>query len=155
VSVLVVEFDAEESRFAIDERSWTIPIGVLSLAAMLQADPPLPEELTNAIGLIVDHLDDVTRELPAAAFADTLEICGLGIDALAAVELGATPTLPFLLGRDAAEEVFRTLATEAAADRSRNPGLQAELVHTVLGACCAVVGVMRSLHVPSVTVVAA
>ena len=40
------------------------------------SDPPRPEELTNAIGTVVDHLDDMLRVLPAAIDADAVDIVG-------------------------------------------------------------------------------
>jgi exopolyphosphatase/guanosine-5'-triphosphate,3'-diphosphate pyrophosphatase len=154
MSTLRATFDDHAVHFQLDDDRYTIPVGVHSLAAMLGADPPAPEELTNAIGLVADHLEDVTRELPGSAAADIIEISGIGAAVVADVEVGASAPLPFLLTREAAEDVFRTLATEAAADRTRNPGLPADMVHTVLGTCCAIVGVIRSLHASSVTVVA-
>jgi len=69
---------------------------------------------------------------------------GVGLGTIAAVEVGATAQHPFTLTRDAAEEVFRTLATESAADRARNPGLPLAEVHQVLGVSCAVVAVLRA-----------
>jgi hypothetical protein len=71
------------------------------------------------------------------------------------VEVGGAATLPFELSRDAAEDVFRTMVTEAATDRARNPGLPADMVHPILGVVCAVIGVMRFLRVESVWLVAA
>ena len=47
------------------------PVGATQLAtSTLLADPPRPEELTNAIGEMVDHLDDVVRERPDSIGAD-------------------------------------------------------------------------------------
>ena len=43
-----------------------LPIGFATLGRRhLVDDPPLPEQLTNAIGEVLDHLDDATREVPA------------------------------------------------------------------------------------------
>jgi len=68
------------------------------------------------------------------------------------VEVGSTPSLPIELGREAIEEVFRTLATERLADRRHNPGLPATLVDTIVGAACIVVAVMRRLHLDTITI---
>jgi exopolyphosphatase/guanosine-5'-triphosphate,3'-diphosphate pyrophosphatase len=58
----------------------------------------------------------------------------------------------FVLPRDAAEEIFRTVATEAAGDRAYNPGIPGEHVDTVVAACCIVLTVMRRLHLDQVTI---
>lgn len=143
---LHVELLAATVEFAADEQRYTVPVGVETLAAMISRTLPEPEELINAIGLLIDHIEDVVRKVPLAAAAARIELRGLGVDTLAAVEVGGAAASPFELAREAAEEVFRTLATESAADRAHNPGLPAAEVHRVLGVCCAVVAVMRALH---------
>ena len=148
--MLNIEFGACEIVFSSDETSYAVPVGVETLATMISGDPPHPEDLINAIGLVMDHVEDVLREVPAAAGADRIECSGIGLGTVAAVEVGKPPTFPFALTREAAEEVFRTLATESAADRARNPGLPAAEVHQVLGVCCALVAVLRALHAPMV-----
>ena len=45
--------------------------------------------------------------------------------------------------RDAAEDVFRTLATEPAADRRHNPGLEPARVDVIVGGAAVLVAVMR------------
>lgn len=133
--------------------SLTIPVGSASLTAIVSSDPPRPDDLTNAIGLFVDHLDDVTRELSAAPFADRIELHGPGLHTLAKVEVGGDVDLPFVLRRDAAEEVFRTLATESDAERVHNPGLPADECRSILGVTCAVVAVLRALDRTELVVV--
>jgi exopolyphosphatase / guanosine-5'-triphosphate,3'-diphosphate pyrophosphatase len=70
------------------------------------------------------------------------------VTTMAAVEIG----LPvydrdrihhFVLTREAAEDVFRTLATEAADDRRHNPGLEAGRVDVIVGGAAVLVAVMR------------
>ena len=95
-----------------DDGSFAVPLGVIGLAESITSDPPRPEELVNVIGLVQDHLEDASREVPSIEFAQRVEIAGFGVPVVAAVELGGTPTFPFELSRQAAEEVFRTLATE-------------------------------------------
>ena len=51
----------------------------------------------------------------------------------------------FRLTRAAAEDVFRTLATERLADRVHNPGLPADRADVIVGGCCVLVGIMRRL----------
>ena len=89
---------------------YTVPVGTSTLAAMIAADPPLPEELTNAIGIFMDYLEDVMREVPSSTFADVIEVSGPGLQALVDTEVGHSKGLPFSLSRDAVEDVFRTLA---------------------------------------------
>lgn len=152
MSTLRVRFDEHSALFSDGEASYVVPMGMASLAAMLAADPPLPEELTNAIGIFMDHMEDVSREVPGSVAADLIEISGPGLQAMVDTEVGHPTGLPCHLTRDAAEEVFRTLATESAADRAHNPGLPAAEVHHILGVCCAVVAVLRALQAPAFTV---
>ena len=138
----------------VGEETFEIDCGFVSLANRhIPSDPPLPEELTNAIGEMIDHIDDVKRELPAVLEVDTVVVSGVVADVMAAVEVGGTVADPeFVLERDAAEDVFRTLATEAARDRGYNPGLPADLVETIVGGCCIVVGLIRGLQLDAITV---
>jgi exopolyphosphatase / guanosine-5'-triphosphate,3'-diphosphate pyrophosphatase len=129
----------------------SVDIGSVRLTeAELHHDPPRPEELTNAIGIMTDHLDDVLREVPSVAGARTLVGVAGTITTIAAVELGLIDyrrelVHHFRLTRDAAEDVFRTLATEPMADRVHNPGLQPERADIIVGGCCILVAVMRKL----------
>jgi len=130
----------------------SIPYGARSLTEKeIHSDPPRPEELTNAIGVIIDEVDDVLREIPELADCD--EIIGVAgtIVTIAMVELGLTQfdvqkLHGFVLTRDAAEDVFRTLATEALRDRLFNPGLNADRADVIVGGCCALVAIMRKLQ---------
>ena len=148
--MLKIEFGARQIVFSSDDATYAVPVGVDTLAAMISGDPPYPEDLINTIGLVMDHVEDVLREVPTAATEESIECVGIGLGTVAAVEVGGTADHPFALTREAAEEVFRTLATESAVDRARNPGLPAAEVHQVLGICCALVGVLRALHAPMV-----
>lgn len=145
---LVVVVDAATD--APQRRS--LPAGTARLLTNeLHGDPPLPEELTNAIGWVIDHLDDLVLERPDLLGADTT-VRGAGVTAIAAVETGGEATLPFVLTRHAAEDVFRTMVTEPAKDRRLNPGLDAHLVDEVVAAACAVVGVMRRFRLDEITI---
>lgn len=153
MSTLRITFNPSSIAFVVDDQSGSIPVGPQSLAADLRHDPPTPEELTNAIGFVLDHMEDIEREVPASMFADRVEVCGQGVDVIVTVEVGGAAALPFALTRDAAEDVFRTLVTEPARDRALNPGLPEHEVHPVLGTASALVGVMRFLRVDEVWVV--
>jgi exopolyphosphatase / guanosine-5'-triphosphate,3'-diphosphate pyrophosphatase len=116
--------------------------------AWLHSDPPAPEELSQAISVVQAYLDDVDRELPAAGVARTLIGTAGTVTTVAAVEIGLAEYDPevlhhFRLTREAAEDVFRTLATEPAADRRHNPGLEAARVDVIVGGAAVLVAVMR------------
>ncbi len=124
----------------------SLPIGLDALvAALAGGDPPRPEDLTNTIGLVIDHLDDLVRAEPQALDAP-VELHGPAAATLAAVEAGSPVTGPSELSRDAAEEVFRVLATESVADRRHNPGLPAEEVGSIVAVCCLTVAILRALR---------
>ena len=136
----------------------SFPVGAVVLTETeLHRDPPRPEELTNAIGLVTDFMDDLVREQPQVL--DATRVVGVAgtIVTIAAVELGiahfdSVALHGMTLTRDAAEDVFRTLATESLTDRKSNPGLPAERADVIVGGCCALVGIMRRLRLPSITV---
>ena len=136
----------------------SFPFGAVVLTETeLQRDPPRPEELTNAIGFATDFMDDLVREQPQVL--DATRVVGVAgtIVTIAAVELGIARFDPvalhgMTLTREAAEDVFRTLATESLADRKSNPGLPPERADVIVGGCCALVGIMRRLRLPSITV---
>jgi exopolyphosphatase/guanosine-5'-triphosphate,3'-diphosphate pyrophosphatase len=153
MNTVMVRIDDDSTLVDLDGQQHVIPLGPVSLTIeAFSSDPPKPEELTNAIGTVVDHLDDMLRALPAAVDADGVGIVGEHAAIIAAVEFGGDPPLPFSLGRAAAEDVFRTVATESAHERARNPGLPPDAVNTIVGACCIVVALMRHLHLDQVDV---
>ena len=51
----------------------------------------------------------------------------------------------FRLDRDAAEDVFRTLATEPLEDRKHNPGLEPARADVIVAGACIFVALMRWL----------
>jgi exopolyphosphatase/guanosine-5'-triphosphate,3'-diphosphate pyrophosphatase len=76
---------------------------------------------------------------------------------MAAVEIGlaefdSTALHGFELTRDAAEDVFRTLATETLEERKLNPGLPADRADIIVAGCCILVATMRRLHLDSIIV---
>lgn len=133
---------------------YVIPRGMHFLhRAHVTADPPLPQNLTNAIGDMMDHVDDAVRELPELGDVDTVIVAGEAASAMAAVEIGSSiRNGDFVLDRDAAEDVFRTLATETADQRRHNPGLPLDLVDVIPAGCCAVIAILRSLQLDAITV---
>jgi exopolyphosphatase/guanosine-5'-triphosphate,3'-diphosphate pyrophosphatase len=154
VSTLTVHVTDQSLELRLEDFAMSLPVGSLLLTRReLLADPPLPEELTNSIGLVHDHVDDVVRIEPRVLDVHTVELTGDIIRVVADVEVGGAAPTPFALSREAAEDVFRTLATERRVDRLHNPGLPAGAVDHVVGACCVIVGVMRRLHLGSVVIV--
>jgi hypothetical protein len=151
---LDVDIAASSTSFSHAGRDTRIPVGpaVLLATDLVDPDPPSAVQLTNAIGRVTDHVDDVVRAHPGIADADDVHVSGTEPWHLAAVERGgALEGSQIVIGRDEAEDVFRALATERRADRLANPGLEPERVDTVLGTCCVVVAVMRRLHLPRLT----
>ena len=142
---LIVGTDRPDGLLSVD-------IGCVRLTeAYLHGDPPTAEELSQAVSVVRDHLLDVSRELPATAGAKTLIGCAGTIWTMAAIELGVDASESerihhFRLTRAAAEDVFRTLATEPVAQRRHNPGLEPGRVDVIVGGAIVVVSVMRHFH---------
>lgn len=121
----------------------------------LHSDPPTAEELSMAVSVVRAHLDDVTRLLPAARTARRLVGLAGTVSSVAAVELGFYDRAwvhHFHLHRAAAEDVFRTLATESLADRRHNPGLEPGRADVIVGGCAILCGIFRHLDAAEVLV---
>ena len=118
---LIVDIGGGSTEFAVGTSE---PEGVLSVdlgcvrltEKFLHSDPPEPEELSQAVSVVRDELEDVARQIPA--IRDAKRLVGLAgtITTMAAVEIGLQTydrdqIHHFVLTRSAAEEVFRTLAT--------------------------------------------
>ena len=166
--VLVIDIGGGSTEFSLGsrrdgfERGYSADMGASRLTdAYLPSDPPGADELSAALSIVELHVDDVRREV--TGLADALGSSGLVIgvggtlSTMAAVEIG----LPrydrdelhgFVLGRAAVEDVFRTLATESAADRAFNPGLEADRVDLIVGGACVAVETMRQLDIEEITV---
>ncbi len=116
----------------------------------LAHDPPLPEELANALAAVEYELDDVLQEVPAMRSATRLIGLAGTVSAVAAVELGLASydrdaIHHFRLTKVAVEDVFRTLATEALVDRVHNPGLERDRADVIVGGCIVLVRLLRTL----------
>ncbi len=135
--------------------AWTIPVGPVTLVEreLERASRPAPEQLTNALGIVTDHLDDVVRASPIVLDATDVVVSGHHAIVLARVELG-TDSVPadYILERSAADEVFRTLVAEPIPERRHNPGLPAESVESIIGTCCVVLAVMRRFELSAVSI---
>ena len=111
-------------------------------------DPPRPEELAACLSVIELHLDDAVRAVEALRGDCRLVGVAGTITTVAAVELGLAAydrdrVHHFRLSKDAAEDVFRTLATEALADRVHNPGLHPGRADVIVAGMCILVRIMR------------
>lgn len=152
---LVVDIGGGSTEFIVGtdrvEGVMSVDIGCVRLTEkFLHHDPPQPEELSASISLTDAYLDDVVREIPAAAQARTLVGLAGTVTTVAAVEIGLEAydrdrIHHFHLSREAAEDVFRTLATESRADRLHNPGLEEARADVIVGGCCVLVALFRRL----------
>ncbi len=150
---LVVDIGGGSTEFAVGTREAegvvSVDVGCVRITEQfLHGDPPTGGELSDAISVVRSHLDDVERELPAVRHAARLVGLAGTVTTMAAVEIG----LPahdlarihhFVLTRDAAEDVFRTLATERRADRVFNPGLEEARADVIVGGALVLVTIMR------------
>jgi exopolyphosphatase / guanosine-5'-triphosphate,3'-diphosphate pyrophosphatase len=116
----------------------------------LDHDPPRPEELVAALSVAEAYVDDVRQAIPDVAEARTFVGLAGTITTAAAVEIGLATydrdaIHHFVLTKDAAEDVFRTLATEPRAQRLTNPGLEEARADVIVGGMCVLVTIMRRL----------
>lgn len=156
---LVVDIGGGSTEFAVGT---TEPVGVLSLdigcvrltEKFFHHDPPTAVELSQALSVVHDYLDDVARDIPSATEARTLVGLAGTVTTVAAVELGLAEydrdrIHHFTLTREAVEDVFRTFATEAKADRMHNPGLEAGRADVIVGGTAILVAILRYFDQPS------
>lgn len=150
---LVVDIGGGSTEFVVGttepEDVISVDIGCVRLTEQyLVSDPPQPEELSQAVSIARDHLADVDRELPAIRNAATLLGLAGTITTIAAIDMG----LPeydtekihhYRLRKEAAEEVFRTLVIESAAERRHNPGLDPGRVDVIVGGAIVLVTILR------------
>jgi exopolyphosphatase / guanosine-5'-triphosphate,3'-diphosphate pyrophosphatase len=151
---LVVDIGGGSTEFIVGtdrvEGVMSVDIGCVRLTEkFLHHDPPQPEELSACISLTDAYLDDVVREIPAAEARTLVGLAGT-VTTVAAVEIGLETydrdrIHHFHLTREAAEDVFRTLATESRADRVHNPGLEEARADVIVGGCCVLVALFRRL----------
>jgi exopolyphosphatase/guanosine-5'-triphosphate,3'-diphosphate pyrophosphatase len=139
----------------------TEPVGVYSMDVgcvrltekFLLHDPPRAEELADVMGEVRDRLEEAVMEVPA--LRDATRMIGVAgtITTVAAVEQGVSENdldriHHFWLTRAAAEDVFRTLATETRAARIFNPGLEEARADVIVAGCAVLVSVLRFFDLP-------
>ncbi|MCU1452644.1 MAG: hypothetical protein JWN46_790 [Acidimicrobiales bacterium] len=159
---LVIDLGGGSTEFVYGteelEAAISIDVGCVRLTErFIEHDPPQPEELVAAISLTETYIDDVERTIPDARSARTFVGVAGTITTVAAIELGLAPYDParvhhFRLTRDAAEDVFRTMATESHDARLGNPGLEEARADVIVGGCCALVAIMRILDIDELLV---
>jgi exopolyphosphatase/guanosine-5'-triphosphate,3'-diphosphate pyrophosphatase len=148
---LVVDIGGGSTEFSVADGSISVDVGCVRLTELyLEHDPPHPEELHACISITTEHIKDVVRELPAVAEAVTFVGLAGTVTTVAAVEQGLAEydrdaIHGFVLTHEAAEDVFRTLATESRADRVFNPGLEEARADVIVGGCCVLVTIFRQL----------
>jgi len=159
---LVIDIGGGSTEYTVGTESIeifaSIPFGaVTSTDSHISSDVPRPEDLTNLIGAVSDELEDITRDHPVMGSPmRTIGVAGT-IVTIAAVELGLhefddSALHGMSLSRDAAEDVFRTVATEPLALRVQNPGLGPDRADIIVAGCCILVATMRRLHLTEITV---
>ena len=148
---LVVDIGGGSTEFVLGTDA---PVGLVSLdmgcvritEQFLHSDPPAPEELSNAVAVVRDLVAEVPRVIPGVARrGDARRPRGHGHARSPRSSWGSPSTTPkqihhFRLTRAAAEDVFRTLATETAAQRAHNPGLEPGRVDVIVGGAAVLVG---------------
>jgi exopolyphosphatase/guanosine-5'-triphosphate,3'-diphosphate pyrophosphatase len=131
------------------EAARSLDIGCVRLTEQfLHGDPPRPEELANAVGFVRDDLEELRSQVPMLDAGRRLVGLAGTVSAVAAIEQGLAEydrdkIHHFTLTKAAAEDVFRTMATERLADRIYNPGLERERADVIVGGCVILVCVMR------------
>ena len=154
---LVVDIGGGSTEFVVGT---TEPTGLVSVdigcvritEQFLHSDPPAPEELSQAVSVVRDHLADVKRTIPGIADARDGRSGSPGRSrpsprsssvSRPTTRSGSTTSVST---REAVEDVFRTLATEPAAQRRHNPGLEAERVDVIVGGAVVLASVMRAFE---------
>jgi len=152
---LIVDIGGGSTEFVVGlteaEAAMSCDIGCVRLTEQwIDHDPPLPEELVACLSITEAHLDDVLRAMPAVTGAATLVGLAGTVSCAAAVEQGLAVydrdlIHHFRLSKAAAEDVFRTLATENRAERMENPGMEEARADVIVGGMSILVKVMRQL----------
>lgn len=150
---LVVDIGGGSSEFAVGssrcEAALSLDMGCVRLTEKyLHTDPPTAYELSACLSVVAAHLDDLEREIPEVRSVRRFVGLAGTVTTVAAVEQGLgtydrDAIHHFTLTRGAAEDVFRTLATETVAQRRENPGMEAQRADVIVGGCCVLVAVMR------------
>lgn len=150
---LVFDIGGGSTEFAVGIEEATaamsLDIGCVRLSEKyIESDPPRPEELLACLSITEAHLDDVAREMPQSFEARTFVGLAGTVSSAAMIEIGLpeydrAQVHHFRLSKEAAEDVYRTVATENREDRSHNPGLEPGRVDTIVAGMSILVRIMR------------
>jgi len=150
---LVVDIGGGSTEFGVGtsepDSVLSLDIGCVRLTEkFIDHDPPAAEELSQIVSVTKDYMEDMAREMPAALEAKRFVGLAGTVSTVAAVEQGLAEydterIHHFVLTRDAAEDVFRTLATEKRADRIHNPGLEEARADVIVAGTAILVSIMR------------
>ena len=150
---LVVDIGGGSTEFAVGRAECngvvSIDVGSRRLTERyVEHDPPRPEELHAMFSVLDAYLDDVVLAQPRMSDASRLVGVAGTVTTVAAVEIGlieydSDAVHHFVVTKDAAEDVFRTLATEAHDDRVYNPGLDPARADVIVAGSAILVAVMR------------
>jgi exopolyphosphatase/guanosine-5'-triphosphate,3'-diphosphate pyrophosphatase len=159
---LVFDIGGGSTEFAfgtdVAEAAMSLDIGCVRLTEKyVEHDPPRPEELVACLSITEAHLDDVARQMPQIAHAATFVGLAGTVSTAAAVELGLAEydrdrIHHFVLTKEAAEDVYRTLVTEARDNRIHNPGLEEARADVIVGGMCILVRIMRYFDIEELVV---
>lgn len=149
-----------EFAFGLDEAdaAMSLDIGCVRLTEKyVEHDPPRPEELVACLSITEAHLDDIAREMPQVSHAKTFVGLAGTVSTAAAVEIGLDEydrdqIHHFVLTKQAAEDVYRTLVMEARSDRIHNPGLEEARADVIVGGMCILVRIMRYFDIDELVV---
>jgi exopolyphosphatase/guanosine-5'-triphosphate,3'-diphosphate pyrophosphatase len=150
---LVVDIGGGSTEFSIGtetaEGVVSVDMGCVRFTEQyIKTDPPAPEELSACLSVADAFIEDVVRDLPGVRDAKTFLGLAGTVTTVAAVEIGLATydrdrIHHFHLSHAAAEDVFRTLATESRADRVFNPGLEEARADVIVGGAAILVTIMR------------
>jgi exopolyphosphatase / guanosine-5'-triphosphate,3'-diphosphate pyrophosphatase len=159
---LVVDIGGGSTEFIVGterpDALVSVDMGCVRLTEQfVHSDPPSAGELSELVSTVRDHLADVARDV--AGVRDARTVVGLAgtVTTIAAIEMGL-PTYDaekihhFRLSRSAAEDVFRTLATETLEQRRHNPGLEPGRVDVIVAGAAILVTIMRTFDVAELVV---
>ncbi len=159
---LVVDIGGGSTEFIVGtdgpDALVSVDMGCVRLTEQfVHSDPPAPDELSALVSAVRDHLADVARDVPGVRDARTVIGLAGTVTTIAAIEMGlpeydAEKIHHFRLDRRAAEDVFRTLATETIEQRRHNPGLEPGRVDVIVAGAAILVTIMRTFDVAELVV---
>ena len=143
---------------------WLLPAAALAQAPVglefvvgQGIDPQVTAQQSGFVALWRHDVDGVRARRFAATGApvgNEFVVSGADAAALAWLELGHADTDDdVVLTRQAADEIFRIVATESTAERAANPGLPFEHASTIVATCCIVLAVMRRFELAQLRLV--